>query len=496
MRRDFEIQLYNSLTRKKEAFRPIDESNVRIYVCGPTVYDHAHIGNARPVIVFDVLYRLMRYRYGPGHVTYVRNITDVDDKINARAAERGISIRQLTEETEAQFHRDMAALGCLDPDVEPRATEHIDEMKAMIEALVERGHAYVAADHVLFDVTSMPDYGQLSGRTLEDNEAGARVAVEDYKRNPGDFVLWKPSRPGEPGWPSPCGIAAQGRPGWHIECSAMSDKWLWQLPLEQGRLGEAGRSMAHVFDIHGGGVDLKFPHHENEIAQSTCAHGTPRMANYWVHNGFLQVEGQKMAKSLGNFITVHELLQTENFGGRRWPGEVIRLAMLMTHYREPLDFSLARLQEAEAELNRWREKLLALGLSFNAGDRGRCDQLDVPAEVIESLASDINTVTALQSLQKLAKAGGRGDAEALYAGLEFLGLVNFETMSAWQQAEEEKLATIDIRRVVEERLEHIRNRNFAEADRIRAELAEQGIQLKDGKDPDTGERITTWEVKR
>ena len=308
------LRLYNTLTRKKEPFQPIDAGNVRMYVCGPTVYDFAHIGNARPVIVFDVLFRLLRHLYGPEHVTYVRNITDVDDKINARAAEDypdlplNEAIRRVTEKTEKQFHDDVAALGCLPPTVEPRATEHIAAMKEMIDGLVANGCAYVAEDHVLFDVAAMPDYGKLSGRSLDEMIAGARVEVAPYKRDPMDFVLWKPSKPGEPSWTSPAGIVAPGRPGWHIECSAMS----WK------HLGE-------TFDIHGGGIDLVFPHHENEIAQSRCAFHTPVMANYWLHNGFLQVEGEKMAKSLGNFVTIHELL-TQRKLEMPWHGGVVRLA--------------------------------------------------------------------------------------------------------------------------------------------------------------------------
>ena len=291
------LTLYNTLTRRKERFEPLEPENVRMYVCGPTVYDYAHIGNARPVIVFDVLFRLLRHIYGDKHVTYVRNITDVDDKINARAASEypdlplNEAIRKVTTATEQQFHDDIEALGVLEPTFEPRATEHIDGMKRLIEQLVARGHAYVAEDHVLFSVPSMPDYGKLAKRSLDEMEAGARVEVAPYKKDSKDFVLWKPSKPGEPSWPSPAGIAAPGRPGWHIECSAMS----WK------HLGE-------TFDIHGGGVDLVFPHHENEIAQSRCAFHTPVMANYWMHNGFLQVEGEKMSKSLGNFVTIRELL--------------------------------------------------------------------------------------------------------------------------------------------------------------------------------------------
>ena len=329
------LRLYNTLTRTKADFVPIDPSNVRMYVCGPTVYDYAHIGNARPVIVFDLLFRLLRHLYGPEHVTYVRNVTDVDDKINARAAERGVPIRDITEGTLKQFHADVAALGVLEPSVEPRATEHIAEMRTLIERLVANGHAYVAEEHVLFDVPSMPDYGRLSKRPLDEMEAGARVDVAPYKRSPLDFVLWKPSKPGEPSWPSPAGIAAPGRPGWHIECSAMS----WK------HLGEA-------FDIHGGGIDLVFPHHENEVAQTRCSFGTPAMANVWMHNGFLQVEGEKMSKSLGNFVTINELLATDVFGGRSWSGEVLRLAMLKTHYRQPIDWTVRALEEAEETCTR------------------------------------------------------------------------------------------------------------------------------------------------
>ncbi|MEC9368376.1 MAG: cysteine--tRNA ligase, partial [Pseudomonadota bacterium] len=276
------LVLYNTLTRKKEAFTPLDPDNVRMYVCGVTVYDYAHIGNARPAIIFDVLFRLLRHLYGREHVTYARNITDVDDKINARATEEKVSIGELTGRTIRQLHADIEALGCLPPTVEPLATAHIPQMKALIEALVEKGHAYVAEEHVLFHVPSMPGYGKLSGRSVDDMIAGARVEVAPYKKDAMDFVLWKPSKTGEPSWPSPCGIKTLGRPGWHIECSAMAD----------AHLGK-------TFDIHGGGIDLVFPHHENEIAQSVCGHGTPLMARYWMHNGFLQVEGEKMSKSLG-----------------------------------------------------------------------------------------------------------------------------------------------------------------------------------------------------
>ncbi|HLQ94252.1 MAG TPA: cysteine--tRNA ligase, partial [Xanthobacteraceae bacterium] len=332
-----ELKLYDTLARDKRPFRPIDPAHVRMYVCGPTVYDFAHIGNARPIIVFDLLFRLLRHLAQAGawdggkgetKVTYVRNITDVDDKINARAAEEnpGLplneAIRLVTQRTERQFHDDVAALGALAPTIEPRATDHIAEMRVLIERLVAAGNAYVAEEHVLFAVPSMTDYGRLSNRPLDEMLAGARVDVAPYKRDPMDFVLWKPSKPGEPAWPSPSGIATPGRPGWHIECSAMS----WK------HLGE-------TFDIHGGGIDLVFPHHENEIAQSRCAFDTPVMANYWMHNGFLQVEGEKMSKSLGNFFTIRDLLAD-------WPREVLRFNMMRTHYRQPMDWTVRGLEES------------------------------------------------------------------------------------------------------------------------------------------------------
>jgi cysteinyl-tRNA synthetase len=356
------LRLYNTLTKTKEDFVPLDEKNVRMYVCGPTVYDFAHIGNARPVIVFDVLYRLLRHLYGKEHVKYVRNITDVDDKINARAAERGISIRDLTEETYKNFKEDVAALGCLPPDVEPRATEHIEEMKTLIEKLVASGHAYVAEEHVLFSVPSMKDYGQLSKRPLDEMIAGARVDVAPYKRDAMDFVLWKPSKENEPGWPSPCGIRTPGRPGWHIECSAMS----WK------HLGE-------TFDIHGGGIDLVFPHHENEIAQSRCAFHTGLMAKTWMHNGFLQVEGEKMSKSLGNFVTIREL--REKWNNFSWPGEALRFNMLRAHYREPIDWTFHSLDEAHKILWDWYGDLEGVNGDGEVADSllgALCDDLNTP----------------------------------------------------------------------------------------------------------------------
>ena len=476
------LTLYNTLTRRKEPFRPIDPANVRMYVCGPTVYDHAHIGNARPIIVFDVLFRLLRHIYGPEHVTYARNITDVDDKINARAAQEGVDIRALTERTTNQFHADIAALGVLPPTVEPRATEHIEEMKRLCDELVAQGHAYVADGHVLFDVASMPDYGRLANRSLEEREAGARVEVAPYTKGPMDFVLWKPSKPSEPAWPSPCGIEAPGRPGWHLECSAMSDRWLWQEPEAKGLLSATGLAQPHVFDIHGGGIDLVFPHHENEVAQSRCAHGTQVMANYWMHNGFLQVEGEKMAKSLGNFVTIHELLQ-------EWPGEAMKLAMLSAHYRQPINWTRHGVAEAKRTLDHWYE------LTADAPDGA-----PLCADVLEALADDLNTpqaLTALHALRSEAAKGAKPAAACLKASARLMGLLQLDA-AAWKAWRPAALAIDDAK--VEELLA-ARNaarkaKDFKEADRIRDELAAMGIQLKDSKDPVSGEIKTTWEVKQ
>ncbi len=490
------LTLYNTLTRRKEPFEPIDPKNVRMYVCGPTVYDLAHIGNARPIIVFDVLFRLLRHLYGEQHVTYARNITDVDDKINARAVERfpemppTEAIRKLTEETTAQFHKDIAALGVLPPTVEPRATDHIAEMRVLCDELVANGHAYVGEDHVLFAVGSMPDYGKLARRSLEEMEAGARVDVAPYKRGPMDFVLWKPSKPGEPSWPSPAGIATPGRPGWHIECSAM-----------------AGKHLGNVFDIHGGGIDLVFPHHENEIAQSRCAHGTSVMANVWMHNGFLQVEGEKMSKSLGNFVTIKELF--DEWRGYSWPGQVARFAMLGTHYRQPIDFSQDALDQASIALSGF--KTWAADIPGASPSR----------EFMDALSDDLNTPRAIAELHRLSQLAQRGvheqtdrmtkpgamlekleasPAAQLSASLSFLGLDMESYDRNWVQNQsrlsisEEQSAKIA--QLISARLAARKAKNWAESDRIRDELAAMGIQLKDGKDPQTGEAITMWEVKR
>jgi cysteinyl-tRNA synthetase len=453
-----ELKLYDTLTREKREFVPIDPKRVRMYVCGPTVYDFAHIGNARPVIVFDVLFRLLRHIYGADHVTYVRNVTDVDDKINARAAERGVSIRELTEETYKNFKADVEALGCLPPTVEPRATEHIEQMKALIEQLVASKHAYVAEDNVLFDVPSMPDYGRLSNRPLDEMIAGARVEVAPYKKDPQDFVLWKPSKPGEPAWDSPAGIKTPGRPGWHIECSAMA----WK------HLGE-------TFDIHGGGIDLVFPHHENEIAQSRCAFHTPVMANYWMHNGFLQVEGEKMSKSLGNFVTIHELLKD-------WPGEAVRFTMLQTHYRQPINWTVAGLREAQKNLDHW------YALTGDAQPGYLC------ADTLDALLDDLNTPKAFAALHELrgeAAKGAKPAAACLKASAQLLGLLQIPA-AAWAGFRPASLS-IDENKIVsliDARAAARKAKDFKESDRIRDELAAMGVVLKDSKDG------TTWEIAR
>jgi cysteinyl-tRNA synthetase len=459
-----DLKLYNTLTRAKEAFVPLDwqgglpeaERRVRMYVCGPTVYDFAHIGNARPVIVFDVLFRLLRHLYGDDRVKYVRNITDVDDKINARAAERGITIRELTETTYTNFREDVKALGCLPPTVEPRATEHIEEMKNLIERLVAGGHAYVAEGHVLFGVPSMPDYGRLSRRPLDEMIAGARVDVAPYKRDAMDFVLWKPSKPGEPGWDSPCGIAEPGRPGWHIECSAMS----WK------HLGE-------TFDIHGGGIDLLFPHHENEVAQTRCAFDAPFMAQVWMHNGFLQVEGEKMSKSLGNFITIRELLAD-------WPGEVLRLNMLRTHYRQPVDWTVKGMEESWRTLDDWYA---------TAGD---IETQAISGAVLEALTDDLNTpqaIAALHGLRGLAQGGDALARDELAGSLRLMGLLQ-ESAAAWKARKSAGVDTATVESLISARNAARKAKNFAESDRIRDELATMGVVLKDSKDG------TTWEVAR
>ncbi len=546
-----ELRLYDTLTKEKRPFTPLDPGNVRMYVCGPTVYDLAHIGNARPVIVFDVLFRLLRHLYGEKHVTYVRNITDVDDKINDRAARDfpGLplneAIRKVTEVTERQFQEDVKALGCLPPTEQPRATDfvvpradHRTCMVSLIKQLIERDHAYVAGGEVLFDTASMPDYGMLSGRKLDEQRAGARVAVDEHKKNPADFVLWKQSSEDEPGWDSPWG---RGRPGWHIECSAMSEAYLGQ-----------------VFDIHGGGLDLIFPHHENELAQSRCAHGTSRMANYWMHNGFLEVEGKKMSKSEGNFVTIRELLAD-------WPGEVLRLNMLKTHYRSPIDWTVKGIELAYQMFSDWKRAVANVPVSSVS--------INPTKQLMEGLLDDLNISDVLVEMHERTKFSRDGVwvRENLYANLVFLGLLpnhyeeakriartveaefrfpkdlDFHAFSAlrpqietalqqlsvtlpssantsatiatayrmispqpfpygfldkWKkynggylserdrQRVESRLGIDNLNRIIEERLVARARKDFKESDRIRDELAAMGVVIKDSKEG------TTWEIAR
>lgn len=440
------IRLYNTRTRRKEDFAPLDRENVRMYVCGPTVYDRAHLGNARPVVVFDVLFRLLRHVYGADAVTYVRNFTDVDDKINARAREMQAAgdgrdlnaiIRALTDQTIGWYHDDMDAIGALRPTEEPRATEYIGQMVGMIEGLVAKGHAYAAEGHVLFDVRSYPAYGRLSGRSVDDMIAGARVEVAPYKRDPMDFVLWKPSAADEPGWDSPWGL---GRPGWHIECSAMSHELL----------GES-------FDIHGGGIDLQFPHHENEIAQSCCAHPEGGFARVWMHNEMVQVEGKKMSKSLGNFFTVRDLLD------QGWPGEVIRFVMLQTHYRKPMDWTEEKALGARTALTEFLE--LTQGV----------EPVEPDPRIIEALADDLNTPLALSRLHDLRKQ--KRGAELL-SSARAMGLFDFyPTVGAlgWSIGAE---AADAANRIAARFAKFRSDRRFQDADELKARAAEAGIKLE------------------
>ena len=438
------LVIYNTLSREKEPFEPIDPSHVRLYVCGPTVYDYVHIGNARPVVAFDTLYRLLKRHYP--RVTYVRNITDIDDRIIARAADNKESIAALTGRTGSAYQGDMGRLGALSPDHEPRATQYVAEMIALIARLVERGHAYAAEGHVLFSVPSMPDYGRLSRRTRDELVAGARVEVAPYKRDPADFVLWKPSTEAQPGWASPWG---RGRPGWHIECSAMS----------RSLLGE-------TFDIHAGGIDLIFPHHENEIAQSRSAFGHAIMAKYWMHNGFVNVSGEKMSKSLGNFFTVHELLD-------QYPGDAIRLLLMTSHYRQPLDFTHEGLQQAKATLDRWYGAL-----------RGRqvTPASAVPASVEEALSDDLNTPLAISAMHQLEEPA------ELLAGAQALGLMqqDAEVWFRWTPTGTGGPTEAEIEAAIAARAAARKAKDFAESDRIRDDLKAKSVILEDGP------KGTTW----
>jgi cysteinyl-tRNA synthetase len=509
------LRLYNTLTRSKEPFQPLDPKNVRMYVCGPTVYDYAHIGNARPAIVFDVLFRLLRHLYGDSQVTYVRNITDIDDKIIARAIrdypglDLNEAINKVTKDTEAQYQADVMALGCLLPTHQPRATEFVlprsdgrSDMKSLVQELLDQGHAYVAEGtegrEVLFDVSSMPDYGALSGRKLEDQKAGARVAVDAHKKSPEDFVLWKESGIREPGWNgefkfelhpesgyeaeftiSPENarrlrrnsrlVTIHGRPGWHIECSAMSAAYLGK-----------------IFDIHGGGLDLIFPHHENEIAQSRCAFNTDVMANYWMHNGFLQVEGEKMSKSLGNFVTIHELLED-------WPGDVLRFNMLRSHYRQPIDWTLAGMKESANTLEEWLQLAVAMSTLGGRDEEVRSRPLFPP--IAEALYDDLNTPKAIAELHSLRNAAVHSPGQNVVAfsdALRLFGFLHDDVTAALSRLRPKpRLAESEIARAIEGRLAARKARDFKEADRIRDELLAQGIQLKDNSDG-----TTSWDVKR
>ncbi len=434
------IKLYNVKNRTKEAFEPIDEKNVRMYVCGPTVYDRAHIGNARPVVVFDILYRLLRYTYGQNSVSYARNFTDVDDKINIKAISTGKSIRDITNETIKWYIEDMTALGALEPDHAPRATEYISEMIEMSSELIKKGNAYVADGHVLFDVSSYKAYGELSGRSIDDMIAGARVEVAPYKRNPMDFVLWKPSNNDQPGWESPWGF---GRPGWHIECSAMA----------RALFGEK-------FDIHGGGLDLQFPHHENEIAQSCACCGQDSFANVWLHNEMLQVEGKKMSKSLGNFFSVRELLD------KGFSGEVIRFVYLSTHYSKPMDWTVKKAEEAELTLRKWRK--LTNGVQ---------DTKLISKGVIDALNDDLNTSKAITALHGFAR---NGNIEELKSSAQILGLLN-DQMGAWVKENTFDLSKLE-ELILASRDKALKTKEFTELDNLKNLFISAGLDVQMSKD--------------
>ena len=433
-----EIRVYNTLAREKQVFKPIDSQNVRMYVCGPTVWDFAHIGNARPVVVFDMLFRLLRHVYGEDHVTYARNITDIDDKIMERAVKDGTSIKAVSTKYAKIYQEDMRMMGALDPTIQPKATEHLPEMIKMMRKLIEDGHAYEAEGHVMFNVPSMENYGRLSRHSRDELVAGARVEVAPYKRDPADFVLWKPSSEDQPGWGSPWG---RGRPGWHLECSCMIEK----------HLGE-------TIDIHGGGQDLIFPHHENEIAQSECSHGK-QFVNYWMHNGYLTVDGEKMSKSLGNFHTVHDLVN-------EFPGEALRLSLLTAHYRQPVDFSRDSTREQKRRLDRWYR--LTDGVEAAT---------EVPASVIDALADDLNTPKAIAALDALATPE---TAAELKAGAQFMGLLMQEASDWFQSFSDEQTAWIEANTVKYN--EARAAKDFATADALRDEATALGLVIEIGPD--------------
>ena len=454
-----DYQFYDTYSNTKKIFTPLDSSNVRMYVCGPTVYDYAHVGNARPVIVFDIVYRMLQLKYGADHVTYIRNITDVDDKIIEASNSLNEDISSLTERTINYFHDDASYVGALEPNVEPRATDHIPEMIDIIEKLIEKNHAYEVDGNVLFAVNTFDKYGHLSGKSLEDLIAGSRVEVADYKKNPADFILWKPSKAHEPGWDSPWG---KGRPGWHIECSAMSEKFLGQ-----------------SFDIHGGGQDLTFPHHENEIAQSEACNNK-KFANFWMHNGFLSIEGEKMSKSLGNFITINDLKNS-------YQGEVIRFNMMLTHYRQPLNWTEKSLQDSKKTLDKWYKIL-----DKHDHPLIRKNEL-ISDKILNALADDLNTPKVIAELHQLYKVASDGDIKALesfYNSCQFLGILtsDYNSWNSWKS----KTNDIDenlINKLIEKRNEARNAKDFAEADRIRDELLDMDVILEDR------DNKTTWKTK-
>ncbi len=445
--------LYNSYSRTKEAFRPLDEKNVRMYVCGPTVYDRAHIGNARPVLVFDILFRLLRYLYKEDNVTYVRNITDIDDKINAKALERGVNIEKVTEETISWFHKDMDFLGALRPNHEPRATDYVFQMKDMISKLISLSFAYPTEDgHVFFEVEKFSDYGRLSNKKLNELKEGVRIENENTKKNPLDFVLWKPSNSEEPGWESPWG---RGRPGWHIECSAMA----------KDILGDQ-------FDIHGGGIDLIFPHHENEIAQSTCSNNMKKFANFWLHNGFLKIEGEKMSKSLNNFLTVYDLIQKD------FSGPAIRYNMLSTHYRQPLDWKFERLAEAEKTLVKWNNRIDPM------------NEIGLPKQILNALVDDLNTP---QSIHEMHQLFNNEKFDDLRNACTFFGFSS-------NDRKESALIPADLSEKVDKLIEKRNNarmsKKFSLADKIREDLLSAGIIIKDSGQETTWESSQKLKIKK
>lgn len=456
------IYLNNTLRRRKEEFKPIDASNVRMYVCGPTVYDRAHLGNAKTPVVFDVLYRLLRHIYGAEHVTYVSNITDVDDKILNKHKQTGKPIREITEQTYQWYVDDMAKLNVLPPNHRPRATEYIGEMIELVKLLLQNGHAYEAEGHVLFDVDSMPGYGGLSGRSMKEMLAGARIEVADYKKNPADFVLWKPSDADQPGWDSPWGY---GRPGWHLECSAMSSKLL-----------------GNSFDIHGGGSDLIFPHHENECAQSMCAHPHDSFANYWVHGGMLMVDGVKMSKSLGNFYTIDEVLE-------KAPAEALRLLFLTTHYHQPFNFTFDGLSQSKSILDKFYNALLRV-------EDVKIEKTTVDAQIVEALADDLNTPLALLRLHELVALLNKAEKEEdkkqykalLLGSADLLGLLS-QSPQVWFKGSSNDDETATIEAKIQARAEAKKNKDYALADKIRNDLKEQGIILEDTPQGTTWKKV-------